>query len=119
MSRVLTTAALLGIGVFGYYGIIDLIQKNGWAAALDELLALPGAPLPDFLDTPGRTSFTEFEGLDRALTLIVRFFHPCTTGNYPTLSLFSLLMCGQVVAAHAIILLEGMRAGNSFTILWP
>lgn len=116
---VLTTAVLAAITVFGYLGIMDLIQKNGWAADLDELMALPGAPMPDYLDVPGRRSITGFEGVDEAFRIIIRFFHPCTTGKHPALSLFSLLFTGQVLPIHSIIVLEGLRKGNAWTMFWP
>lgn len=110
---ILPTMALLALSAFGFYSILGLTERNGWGdairASVEEGILPNGEPL--------RTHYTGVAGLDSFLTILVRFFYSCAAGERPGLSLFTVYFAAQVVPAHAILVLEGLRAGNKSTAL--
>ncbi|KAJ9138202.1 hypothetical protein NKR23_g8629 [Pleurostoma richardsiae] len=104
--------------------IIGLNIRNGFFALNDSLMAQrplllpqPGPPLPM------RTRYTALAPLDAHLSGLLMFFWPAVTGELPALSLFAVYMAGQIVPAHALVMLEGLRGANrgrvtSFSTVW-
>lgn len=113
---VLPTLAFLVIAAFGGYAILDLAGRNGGDALLVEA-ARGDAPRLGNGDL-ARTHFTGVAALDDLVSILVRFFYPCASGERPTLSVFTAYFAGQILALHTILLLEGMRAGNRRTLLY-
>jgi hypothetical protein len=115
-ARIVTTLVLAATAVFGYFSILGLAERNGWAAMLRELMARDDAVLPG-TDQLGRTQFTGVEPLDYLIFQLVRFFYVCASGQLPTLSIFAAYMAGQVLAMHTAVELEGLRSGNEGTVM--
>ncbi|KAK3358498.1 hypothetical protein B0T24DRAFT_685574 [Lasiosphaeria ovina] len=109
-SRTLATAALVAVGVFGYFSILGLAAQNGLLATLDALAAS---------DAEAGVAPARLTGLapcDAFLQTLLRFFTPCVTGELPALSLFSAFAAVQVLPLHSVVVLEGLRAANAGTV---
>ncbi|KAK0704062.1 hypothetical protein B0T26DRAFT_681671 [Lasiosphaeria miniovina] len=109
-SRTLATAALVAVGVFGYFSILGLAAQNGFFATLDALAAA---------DAEAGVAPARLTGLapcDAFLQTLLRFFTPCVTGELPALSLFSAFAAVQVLPLHSVVVLEGLRAANAGTV---
>ena len=117
MTRfILSTVVLLAISAFGYFSIFALSSKNGWSDMLEAAIEVDGT-LPD-TGEPLRTHYTGLVTLDAVLTVLVRFFYSCVTLERPALSAFTIYFGGQVLAAHTVLVIEGLRAGNKGTSLY-
>ena len=112
----LSTLALLAISAFGFYSIIGLTERNGWGPLLRATLE-DNPTLPD-TGEPLRTHYTGIAVLDALLTILVRFFYSCAVGERPALSVFTAYFAGQVLASHAVLVLEGLRTGNKGAALY-
>lgn len=114
--RVAVTAALAAIGIFGYFSILGLIQRNGWADMFAEAIAQEKVKLSD-MNESSKTGFIGIAPLDFFLDQLIRFFYPCVSGERPELSLFAAYFAGQVLPLHTAVVLEGLRKGNKGTII--
>lgn len=112
----LPTAALLAVSAFGFLSILVLFENNGAAQMIRDSVE-PGSTLPD-TGEPLRRDYTGVPALDAFLCILVRFFYACASGESPPLSLFTVYFAGQVIASHAILVLEGLRTGNKGTALY-
>ncbi|CAM1510795.1 Fc.00g083080.m01.CDS01 [Cosmosporella sp. VM-42] len=120
--RVVATATLAVIAIFGNYSILGLIQRNGWASMFADAIAQDVATL----SSTGQAANKRFTGvppLDFFLDQLLRFFYPCVSGERPVLSLFAAYFAGQVLPMHTAVVLEGMRTGNkgaiiAFSTIW-
>lgn len=111
MSRILLTLGLVAMGIYGLMSVIIIGERNGWA----ELMKNLDKDRPGFFpntDYPAREVFTGVAGLDAALWNLIRAFHPCVSGEAPTLSFMTAWFGGQIIPLHAVLMIEGIRSGN-------
>ncbi|SPO03562.1 uncharacterized protein DNG_06245 [Cephalotrichum gorgonifer] len=111
-----STLALLAISALGYVSILGLTERNGWR----ELMKKGAEQKPILLATGEvlRTEYTGVEGVDGMLRILVRFFYSVVVAERPELSVFSVYFIGQIFSLHAILVLEGLRAGNKWTAVY-
>lgn len=112
----LPTATLLAVSAFGFFSILVLFDSNGGAQMIRDSVE-PGSTLPD-TGEPLRSVYTGIRALDEFLRILVRFFYTCASGESPPLSVFTVYFAGQVLALHAVLVIEGLRAGNKGTAIY-
>lgn len=115
-ARTLVAVAFAGIVLFGNYSILLLPQRNGFA----NMFANEVDQNESLLASMGRTSKTNFTGISSInyfLDQLIYFSNICINGERKSLSLFTAYFTGQVTATHAVLVLEGLRTGNTHSII--
>ncbi|KAF4448168.1 FAD binding domain-containing protein [Fusarium austroafricanum] len=108
MHRLFVTVVLAVIGIFGYFSILGLIQRNGWAEMFAEAISR---------EESSKKVYLGISPLDLVLHHFVGFFYPCVSVERPELSLFAAYFAGQALPLHTALVLEGLRNGNKSTII--
>lgn len=111
-----TSLTLIFISAVAAYCIIGIQIRNGFF----DLLYAAGKAVPRRL--PGSTdtvitNITGFDVLDKGLGELLMFFWPILQADFPSLSLFAVYMVGQILPVQTLVLLEGLRSGNSGKII--
>lgn len=76
-------------------------------------------PLPDRKGSEGglRTVYTGIDQVDRLLAVLTVFFWAVFDGSNPALTLHAVDFAGVFGAAWTLVMLEGWRRGNAWTIV--
>ena len=113
LSRPVLAAALLGCSALGFYATVGVMATNGLGDAILSYViepphrGLPGAPEPMVVE------YTAFTPIDTILRLQVGYFSALFDGDVaPETRLFAIWGMVQFGACWALLVLEGLRAGN-------
>jgi len=111
-----TRIILILVSAIAAYCIIGVQVRNGFF----DLLYAAGKAVPRKL--PGSTdtviaNITGFNVIDKGLGELLMFFWPVLEAESPSLSLFAVYMVGQILPVQTLVLLEGLRSGNSGKII--
>ena len=109
---ILVSAAFVALAAFAKYCLYDLYGVGSFFVIIDEVTPKSGPMVLPGTTEPARTHFTGVAPIDGFLVLLLQFFWTGVNGQLPALSLFLVYMAGQCLAMHAMVVMEGMRAGN-------
>jgi hypothetical protein len=97
------------LSAFGFYVTYGLSFRNGTFTLIEKAVENLQLPNSDFAL---RTTFTGVGPIDRQLRVLLAFFWPVVSGDYPDVSLRTLRFAGQAGAAWLVCMMEGWRKGN-------
>ncbi|KAI4152269.1 MAG: hypothetical protein LQ340_003016 [Diploschistes diacapsis] len=100
---------LINLSLFAVYAIWGLFGRNGAGELLNAFKENGNLPASNI---PIKTVYTGIPQLDGLFVTLNTFFWQVIDGSAPTLSLQSFQFAGQVWGLWALIMLEGVRAGN-------
>ena len=110
-----TKVVLFFLAAAGYYTTWYFFSHNGTAnhlAYVRQLQLLPGT------QEPVRTVFTGLPALDDQLTVLTLFFWEIVNGSTaPSASLFCFYFATQLACGWGLLVLEGSRHGNRWTLV--
>ena len=92
----------------GLYLTLILAVQNGTIGAIQGIKNDGYLPRTT---KPLRRFYTGISPIDHQLSSLILFFWPVTDAHLPTLTLFWVNFCGEMVIAWTLIMLEGMRKG--------
>ncbi|MCJ1269966.1 hypothetical protein MMC22_009859 [Lobaria immixta] len=98
---------LLALGP-GLYLTLILAVQNGTIGAIQGIKNDGYLPRTT---KPLRRFYTGISPIDHQLSSLILFFWPIADAHLPTLTLFWVNFCGEMVIAWTLIMLEGMRKG--------
>ena len=109
-----TKAALVLLSAAGYYATWHFLLNNGtadhmahgWEAGL-----LPGTK------EPIRTVYTGVPAIDYQLSVLTLFLWEYVDGSNPSASLFCFYFATQVACGWGLVLIEGLRYTNRWTLI--
>lgn len=102
---------LIFLSLCGFWTLWVFPYQNGLLAVLGRQ-SEPGAVIPGPTSAPMKQTYTGIGAVDKQLTTLVSFFYTAIDGNRADVSLSFLYLGGQVLAAWALIMVEGLRTGN-------
>jgi hypothetical protein len=103
---------LILLSVAGFWTLWGFPYQNGLLKILNQETE-PGALIPGPTAAPMKQSYTGIGPVDKQLTILVSFFYTAIDGNRADVSLSFAYLGGQVLASWVLIMIEGLRAGNS------
>lgn len=106
---IFSKVALPLLSAFGFYVTYGLAFKNGTFGIVEkaaESFQLPGS------NFALRSTFTGIGPIDNQLRVLLSFFWPAVSGDYPDASLRTLRFAGQAGATWVIVMMESWRRGN-------
>ena len=109
-----TKATLLFLSVGGYYTTWYFILNNGTTdhtAHSRKLGLLPGTK------EAVRTVYTGVPVIDHQLVFLTLFFWEIANGSNPSASLFSFYFATQVACGWGLLMVEGLRHGNRWSLI--
>ena len=111
-----TKAVLAFLSVAAYYGTWHILLNNGTTKHVAHILDVGPPSLPGTKE-PVRTVYTGVPSIDDQLTVLVLLFWPIIDGSIPAGSLFGFHFATQIACAWGLLMIEGLRHGNQWTII--
>jgi len=110
----ISRAALLLFGkqIFGLNSMFGQAYRSGWFAAILHIANSDSAVLPGS-QTPVLKQYTGIHSLDAMLVIAAVMWDNVTSGSTPQLSLYAIQFGGQLVPIFAVMMIEGLREGNT------
>ena len=105
------------ISASALYFIFYQSWANGTKDLADASIAAGIITIPGSKGIPLRTHYTGLPHTDRLLATLTTFFWPVVDGQHPGLFLHSLTFSGTFGAAWVLVVLEGWRKGNAWTVV--
>ena len=109
-----TKVALVFLSAAGYYTTWYFLLNNGTAdhmAHSGKIQLLPGTK------EPVRTVYTGIPVIDYQLTVLTLFFWEIVNGSNPSASLFCFYFATQVACGWGLLMVEGLRHGNRWSLI--
>lgn len=111
-----TKAALVFLSAAGYYTTWYFIFNNGTIDHVAHVRKLDPQLLPGTKE-PVRTVYTGVPAIDHQLTFLTLFFWEIVNGSHPSASLFSFYFATQVASGWGLLVIEGLRPGNRWSLV--
>jgi hypothetical protein len=108
----LTISLLAVLAAFGFDALHGQLQRNGYAAIVDEILQ---DDKPRFIPGTNRLLLRRYVGqpvVDHVLAMLNVFFADVVSGSSPALSMFAVQFGGQLVPGVMMLMAEGQRVGS-------
>jgi hypothetical protein len=122
MSYIRSRAALLlaATQLFGLNSMFGQVYRSGWVNAVLQIFSSsdPSVAVLPGSQTPILKLYTGFRSLDKLLMLAAVMFVNVTNGSNPALSLYAIQFGGQLVPVFAVMMIEGLRAGNTHNVFY-
>ena len=112
MALDLPKVLLILLSVAGFWTLWGFPYQNGLLNLLNQETQ-PGAVIPGPTIAPMKQTYTGIGAVDKQLTVLVSFFYTAIDGNRADVSLSFLYLGGQVLSSWVLIMIEGLRHGNS------
>lgn len=94
--------SLAALSIVGYLGLHYLGNNDGLFPLLEDMGKSGVYPV----------NFTSSQPIKQLSAILLGFLYPAVDGTHPALSLACYFLFGQLIAAWALIMVEGNRAGN-------
>ena len=107
---------LILLSVAGFWTLWGFPYQNGLLKILSQE-SQKGALIPGPTIAPMKQTYTGIGAVDKQLTTLVSFFYTAIDGNRADVSLSFLYLGGQVLSSWVLIMIEGLRRGNSGKLL--
>ena len=112
----LTKAALVFLSAVAYYATWYTLINNGTTDYVAHIRDVGPRLLPGTKE-PLRTVYTGVPVIDYQLTVLGLFFWENVDGSNPTGSLFCFHFATQVACGWGLLMIEGLRNGNRWTVI--
>ena len=111
-----TKVALAFLSVAAFYATWYILLHNG---TTDHMAHTPviGPRLLPGTNEPLRTVYTGVRAIDHQLTVLILFFWENIDGSNPSGSLFGFHFAAQNVCGWGLLMIEGLRHGNRWTVI--
>lgn len=118
MPSLLNTAkaALVFLSAAGYYATWYSIFHNGTTDHMARMRDVGPRLLPGTKE-PVRTIYTGIPVVDYQLTILTLFFWELVDGSQPAASLFCFYFATQVACGWGLLVMEGLRGGNRWSLI--
>lgn len=98
----------------GLYLTIILAVQNGTIGTIQGIQNSGNLPQSEI---PLRRFYTGISPIDNQLSSLIIFFWPIADAHLPTLTVFWVNFCGELVMSWTLIMIEGMRKGNKGSLI--
>lgn len=111
-----TKVALACLSAAAYYATWYILVNNGTTDYMAHIRDVGPRLLPGTKE-PLRTVYTGVPRIDYQLTVLALFFWENVNGSNPTGSLFCFQFATQVACGWGLLMIEGLRNGNRWTVI--
>lgn len=111
-----TKFALVLLSAAGYYATWYIFLNNGTTKHMAHVRDVGPRLLPG-TEEPVRTVYTGISAIDYQMTVLALFFWETVDGSNPAGSLFGFHFATQVIAGWGLLMVEGLRHGNRWTLI--
>ena len=112
----LSKVALGFLSAAGYYATWYILLNNGSTDHMAHIRDVGPRLLPG-TEEPVRTVYTGVPAINYQLTVLALFFWENVDGSNPTASLFCFHFATQVACGWGLLMIEGLRHGNRWTLV--
>ena len=111
-----TRAALLLLSAAGFYATWYILINNGTVDYMTHIRDVGPRLLPH-TNEPLKTVYTGVPAIDYRLTVLALFFWENVDGSIPAGSLFCFHFATQIFSGWGLLMIEGLRHGNRWTLI--